>query len=52
MIEVQAVDATMIIGAVIVVLALAFLRFGDQVVDLMFSYRDSPVEHVEESLPE
>lgn len=51
MIEVPAVDATMIIGAVVVVLTLAFLRFGDQVVDLLFYYRDSPVEHVEESLP-
>lgn len=52
MLEVPPVEATTIIGAFIVVLALAFLRFGDWVIDLLASYGDSPVEMVEDSISE
>lgn len=49
MFEFVAFDETTIIGSVVVILALALLRFGDTLVDYVFSYRSSPVEAVEDT---
>lgn len=42
-------DST-ITGGVIVVFVLAFLRFGNRLVDIMLSYRSSPVDAVNKSI--
>ena len=52
MFEFVAFDQSTIIGSVIVILALGFLRFGDTLVDYVFSYRSSPVEAVEDTFVE
>lgn len=52
MVTLEAFDVPTILGGVIVVLTLAFLRFGDWAVDFVSSYRTSPVDAVEESFAE
>jgi hypothetical protein len=46
----QALDFSTVIGGVVVALVLGFLRFGDGVIDLLVSYRSSPVDAVEQSM--
>ena len=52
MFELVAFDEVTIVGSVIVFLALGFLRFGNQFVNLLVSFRSSPVETVERSMIE
>lgn len=41
-----------IIGGLIILLVLLFLRFGDTVVDHLLAYQSSPVQAVENSMTE
>lgn len=50
MLDILTLDFSTIVGSIVLVLVLGFLRFGDSVVDLLLSYRSSPVETVERSL--
>ena len=52
MFEFGTLSDSMIVGAFIVLLVLVFLRFGDALVDLLVSYRSSPVEVIENSMPD
>ena len=52
MFEFSALDSSTIAGGALVVFVLAVLRFGDQLVDRLLSYRSSPVEAIERTIPE
>ncbi len=50
MLPFQALDFSTVTGGIVVVLVLGFLRFGDGMIDLLASYRSSPVDTVEQSI--
>lgn len=52
MFEFLAFDTSTIVGALIIILVLTFLRFGNMLVDILLSHTSSPVEAIEKSIPE
>lgn len=52
MVSLPVLDPSMIMGTVMVVLVLLFLRFGNAVVEYFFSFRTSPVDAVEDTIAE
>lgn len=52
MFEFLALDGSIIWGAALIAMVLAFLRFGNALVDHLLLYRSSAVETVENSFPD
>lgn len=52
MFEFLVLDTSTIVGGALIVLVLAFFRFGQGLVDLLVSFRSSPVEAVEKTMRE
>jgi hypothetical protein len=43
-------DLSTLIDGLVLAIVLGFLRFGNSIIDLLLSYRSSPVDTVEKSL--
>lgn len=52
MLEFLALDDPIIAGIFLILLIFVPLRFNDTIIDFLLSYRSSPVEMIEKSIPD
>ena len=52
MFEFLAIDESTVIGGVLAVMVLGFLRFGNRIVEYLLSRQSSPIEEVEATIPD